>query len=262
MRPPSKTSKPLAKPSPPEHIRLNKHIADSGLCSRRKADALIAEGRVKVNGRAVSEAGQKINPAKDVIIVDGRHLPEPGRKIYLLFHKPKGVVSTRHDERGRKTIYDCLPADCHKADPAGRLDRESSGALVLSSDGDFINKITHPRYHVEKTYSVTTDKPVSLPHLKKLLSGVLLMPENKQARFESIEHLEKSHYRVVLITGYNRQIRRSLELLGYKIKSLKRTGFGPVSLGNLRAGETRRLTPAEIKALVSYSKTTVKKRPE
>ena len=230
-------------------VRLNKYIADSGLCSRRKADDLIAQGKVMVNGKRVSEAGSKINPQADRVSVEGKLLAPVMRKIYIALHKPKGVVTTRNDPQKRKTIYDCLPEAVHSVDPAGRLDRDSTGLLILSSDGDLIYRITHPKYHLEKTYHVTLNKQITEKHVQALYAGVMLSPENKKAQMDKIEALGENRYRMVLITGYNRQIRRSLEAMGYRVKTLKRVAFGPIKLGDLPPGKHRMLTPAEIKAL-------------
>jgi pseudouridine synthase len=230
-------------------MRLNKYIADSGLCSRRKADELIEVGRVTVNRRVVSEFGFQINPEKDKVCVDGKPL-FVATKLYLLFHKPTGIITTRSDEKGRKTIYDVLPEAFHSVDPAGRLDRESSGAIILSNDGDFLHQITHPSFHIPKIYRVTINRSIALKDQQALCSGVLLSPENKLAKVEKLVNESETVLKLTLITGYNRQIRRSLEQLGYQVKALKRLSIGPVTLGNLKPGTFRHLTKAEQNALL------------
>lgn len=236
----------------PQEIRLNKAIADSGYCARRKADALIAGGKVQVNGQTVTELGTKVNLDTDRITILGQPLPK-AEKFYLLLHKPTGYVTSRKAGRTQKSIYELLPEQYRAADPAGRLDQDSSGALILSSDGDFLYQITHPRFHVPKLYEITVNKPLQPADIQTLQSGVKLMPENKLARMSKILPDSKNplRYRVELITGYNRQIRRTLAELGYLVKTLQRLSFGPVSLGKLPAGHVRQLTETEQAALLS-----------
>lgn len=232
-------------------VRLNKHIADSGLCSRRKADKYIAAGNIRVNGKVVTELGTQIDPAKDVVTLNGQPLPvQRGRTI--VFHKPAGCLTTKSDEKGRKTIYDFLPPEMKALDPAGRLDRNTTGVLILSNEGDFIHQITHPGFHVKKTYRVTLNKPLTAEHAEQLLAGITLMPENKLAKVEQLDISPALPltYMMRLVTGYNRQIRRSLEALGYDVTKLKRTSFGPVSLGDLAPGQFRPLRLQERRALL------------
>lgn len=234
--------------TPSEGVRLNKHMADSGLCSRREADRLITEGKVTVNGTRVTEMGVRIHPATDRIQVNGHDLPSE-QKRYLLFHKPKGYITTRFDEKGRPTIYDLLPEFLHNSDPAGRLDKDSTGALILSNDGDFIYRLTHPKFHLPKVYRVTLDKPLTEKDAQTLLDGVPLSPEGVVAKVEALTVETPTTLTMTLITGYNRQIRRSLEAVGYQVKTLKRLSFGPVRLGDLKPGKTRPLTPPEMRGL-------------
>lgn len=236
----------------PQEIRLNKAIADSGYCARRKADALIAGGKVQVNGQTVTEMGTKIDPTTDAITILGKPLPK-GEKQYLLFHKPTGYVTSRKAGRTQKSIYEILPESYRAVDPAGRLDQDSSGALILSSDGDFLFRITHPRFHLPKLYEITLNKPLQPEDIQSLQTGVKLMPENKLARMSKVlpDSQNPLRYRVELITGYNRQIRRSLAELGYQVKTLHRLSFGPIWLGELASGSTRALTEAERSQLLS-----------
>jgi 23S rRNA pseudouridine2605 synthase len=229
--------------------RLNKLIADSGICSRREADRLIESEQVMVNGKIIQELGTKIDPSRDQILVNGNPLPEV-RKYYLLFHKPTGYITSRSDERGRTTIYDLLPPKFHAADPAGRLDKESSGALLLSNDGDFLYKVTHPKFHLPKVYRVTVKKPFSQNDAKKLLEGIMLAPEGKLAKVEQLECEDPFTLKMTLITGYNRQIRRTLETLGYEIEALKRVSIGPIRLGDLKPGKARLLKEKEYRQLL------------
>jgi 23S rRNA pseudouridine2605 synthase len=237
-------------------IRLNKLIADSGLCSRRKADELIRQGKVTINRQTVEELGTLVDPESDRVFVDGAPLPEPKRKLYLLFNKPVNVLTTRKDEKGRKTIYEHLPEAYHRVDPAGRLDRYSCGALILSDDGDFIHHITHPGFHVPKRYYVRLDRPIEQAfRLKRsLMEGVTLMPENKLAKAFAIDIQKSRELELTLNTGYNRQIRRMFEHLGYEVKRLERLSIGMVRLGNLKPGQTRPLNRTEIRSLRQTAK--------
>jgi 23S rRNA pseudouridine2605 synthase len=237
-------------PDKPQGIRLNKVIADSGYCARRKADALIAAGQVQVNGKTVQEMGLRINPETDRVTIAGKPLPK-AEKRYALFHKPTGYVTSRKAGKGQKTIYELLPKEWQSSDPAGRLDQDSSGLLILSSDGDFLHQITHPRFHLPKIYEVQLVKPLSNSDIKRLKSGILLQPEEKLACMPQVEAIKKADtYRMTLITGYNRQIRRSVEALGNQVVSLKRIEFGSLLLDDLPVGQIRSLTALEQQALV------------
>lgn len=236
------------KPPGKTYVRLNKAIADSGYCARRKADELIVAGQVCVNGKLVKTLGEKVCLAQDTITIDGRLLPQEA-KVYLLFHKPVGFLTSREGTRNQRTIYTLLPQRFQSVDPAGRLDYESSGALILSNDGDFIHQVTHPRFHWEKQYAVKLNKPLSKEHVKRLEAGVFLKKEGKRAKMLSVKPDPNFPltYNVVLVTGYNRQIRRSLEALGYTVEGLHRHAIGLVSLGAVMPGSFRKLTRQEWK---------------
>ncbi len=245
-------------------IRLNKAIADSGYCARRKADALITEGHVSVNGQAVTTLGMKVDVSRDTITIHGHPLPQT-EKLYLLFHKPVGVVTSRRGGRTQKTFYKLLPQEYQSVDPAGRLDQDSSGLLILSNDGDFLFQITHPRFHLAKMYEVFLDKTLTTTDRQKLLTGIRLEPENKLAKMTAIRQpsaKQSNGYQVTLVTGYNRQIRRSFAALGYRVKQLKRLSFGPIQLGPLAAGEIRHLQADEIARLLPSSSETPPAQPE
>jgi 23S rRNA pseudouridine2605 synthase len=229
-------------------VRLNRWIAQSGLCSRREADRLIEEGRVKVNGVVVTTMGEQVTPGKTKVTVNGKPLPTV-ESYYLLLNKPAGLITTRSDENGRRTIYQCLPENLHSVVPAGRLDKDSSGALILSNDGDFIYRLTHPSFHVPKRYKVWLNKPINQAQAEALASGIMLEPEQKLAKMEQIVIEEPNLIVVTLITGYNRQIRRSIDAVGLRVQSLKRISIGSLVLGNLKPGDFRHLKPNEIKLL-------------
>jgi 23S rRNA pseudouridine2605 synthase len=233
-------------------VRLNKHIAQSGLCSRREADELIAAGKVRINTQRPTSAGQSVIPATDEITVNGQPLPHVPT-MTLLLHKPKDVLTTKSDERGRKTILDLLPSHLHSVDPAGRLDRDSTGALILTNDGDLLYQLTHPSYHVAKTYRVTVDHPFARAHADDLIEGILLKPENAVAKVDTVTFETPTVLTLTLHTGFNRQIRRSMALLGYKVTALKRTKIGGLILGSLPIGKYRFLKPTEINQLLKRS---------
>jgi len=232
--------------TPTNAIRLNKAIADTGYCARRKADELIQAGKVQVNGQTVNEMGLRIDPANDVISINGQPLTSAA-KAYLLFNKPTGYVTSRRGGRTGKSIYELIPPAQHSVDPAGRLDQDSSGALILSNDGDFLYKITHPKFHLPKIYEITLDRSLTPEEIDQLRHGIHLMPEDKFAVMKQVIADEKNpkRYQVELITGYNRQIRRSLTAVRARVLTLHRVSFGPISLGNLKPGQARPLTAEE-----------------
>jgi 23S rRNA pseudouridine2605 synthase len=232
--------------APPNTIRLNKAIADTGYCARRKADELISAGRVQVNGQTVTEMGTRIDPAHDVITMNGQPLKQ-AEKAYLLFHKPTGYVTSRRGGRTGQSIYALLPPEQRSVDPAGRLDQESSGALLLTNDGDFLFQITHPRFHLPKLYEITLDRPLAPEEIEQLLIGIELTPENKIARMSRVTPSpnDPCRYQVELITGYNRQIRRSLTEMRARVLTLHRLSFGPIQLGDLKPGQIRPLSQEE-----------------
>jgi 23S rRNA pseudouridine2605 synthase len=243
------TNKGAKRRAEAETCRLNKWIADSGLCSRREADTLIETGLVTVNDKRVSQLGTQIIPGVDLVKVNGQLVVVSRKTQTILFHKPKGVLTTRKDEQGRKTIYDCINKEFHTLDPAGRLDRESTGALILSSDGELIFRLTHPKYHVPKVYRVKVDTPFTPKMLDKLTEGIFFEEEEKLAKADALDWEGPDTLKMTLSTGYNRQIRRMMEAIGKEVVSLKRLSVGPVSLGHLAPGAARVLLPHELRAL-------------
>ncbi|MFS8877993.1 pseudouridine synthase [Synechococcus sp. H55.8] len=249
----------MAKPQ-----RLQKLLAQQGLASRRQVEAWILAGRIRVNGKVVTELGFKADPEQDCVEVDGRPIScrDPARHV-LLLHKPLGVLSTCKDPWGRKTVLDLLPPPWNRQIrlyPVGRLDVDSSGALLLTNDGDLTLKLTHPRYHLPKTYRVQVQGHPSQATLQQWRDGVDLggyttlpaevefcsAPDSGQRK-----HPDSSWLRIVLFEGRNRQIRRVAEQLGHPVLALHREAIGPVRLGNLRAGQFRQLDPQEVQALLA-----------
>lgn len=229
--------------------RIQKLIAASGLCSRRSAEALIAAGRVRLNGNTAA-LGDTADDREDVIEVDGKRLPRQAEKRYLMLNKPRGYVTTMHDEQGRKTAFE-LVQDCgQRVYPVGRLDLNSEGLLLFTNDGAFANRVMHPRRQVEKAYLVwvsgfAPERVERLRQLRKIGPDAICAPQIRllHARGNTAELL------VVIHEGKNRQIRRMCEAVELRVTRLRRIREGAVSLGDLPSGSWRDLTAAEIAAL-------------
>lgn len=235
-----------------EKIRLQKIIADSGYCSRRKAEQLISDGAVRVNGRPV-KLGDKADPKNDLITVEGERLRAAGVSLrYIKLYKPRGYVTTMSDEQGRKTVTDLLKDVPERVYPVGRLDRNSEGILLLTNDGAFANDMTHPTRHVPKIYRVTVAERVTEDQVERL-SGGLQIGEDEYTRPCKVEVLTEEEGRTVLEftikEGKNRQLRRMCEAVGLTVKRLRRTSVGGVKLGMLRPGEYADLTKEELAIL-------------
>ena len=235
-------------------IRLQKVIAESGLCSRRKAEELIEEGRVKVNGHK-AVIGQKINPKKDVVLVDGEKLNKRNRRqnVYIMLNKPRGYVTTMSDERGRKCVAELVADIPERVYPVGRLDRDSEGMLLFTNDGDFANKIMHPKKDVYKVYRVTVRPAVTDEMIAEFSDGMML--DGRKTAPAEVRVISRQEGRVVLEIllreGRNRQIRRMCEMLGLEVARLRRVAIGQVKLGMLKKGDWRDLTPEEVKKLMA-----------
>ncbi|MCI5905363.1 MAG: rRNA pseudouridine synthase [Oscillospiraceae bacterium] len=234
-----------------EKIRLQKLIAESGMCSRRKAEELIRQGRVKVNGHPVSIGdGATYN---DVITVDGEriYVEKKRKKYYIMLNKPRGYVTTMSDELDRRCVTELLTGLDERVFPVGRLDRNSEGLLLFTNDGQFANDIMHPSKHISKTYRVTVRPDVTEEQLIQLSEGVVI--DGKKTLPASVSVLTKEEGRVVLRIvikeGRNRQIRKMCEAVGLEVARLRRTAIGPVKLGMLKPGTYRELTSEEVKAL-------------
>lgn len=231
--------------------RLQKVIARAGLASRRKAEQLIIDGKVTVNGKVVTELGTKIGP-DDVVEVNGIKL-EKEEPVYFLFYKPRGVVSTVKDDKNRKTVIDFFPDVEQRIFPVGRLDYDTSGLLIMTNDGDFANLLMHPRYEVEKTYIAKVQGIPTREKLKELQRGVQLEDGMTQpAKVKFLKGDRKKKTAIIELTiheGRNRQVRRMFEKIGYPVLKLKRERLAFLTLHGLNAGEYRRLTPHEVKKL-------------
>lgn len=232
--------------------RLNKYIASSGICSRRKADELIEAGVVMVNGKTITELGYSVAP-KDKVFVN-KKLIHPVKHEYYRFYKPAGYITTSDDEKGRKTIYDLLPEKLHNLKPVGRLDRESTGLLILTNDGDLINELTHPSAKVPKLYRVTIKGKITNNDIDTMYKGIEI-EEGKMAYAEvSVLEIDNSHttMEILLYQGMNRQIRKMFEHLGFEVVSLKRIQHATLNLDGLKRGEFKPIKPQQIKELKNF----------
>ncbi len=239
-----------------DRIRLQKYLSECSVASRRKAEELIEQGKVKVNGR-VAHLGDKVSPRADVVTVGSRRIVrERGGRMYLMLHKPRGFVTTMSDEMGRRCVADLLDDVPVRVYPVGRLDRDSEGLLLFTNDGDFANRMMHPSGHVPKTYRVTVRPPVREEQLDALRSGVVI--EGRATAPCEVTVLSEEDARVVLRVilqeGRNRQIRKMCEAVGLEVARLKRTAVGSLTLGMLPQGKWRELSEQEVRTLISDSK--------
>lgn len=232
-----------------EKIRLNRYIANAGICSRREADKFITAGTVSVNGKVISEMGYKVFPTDDVRF-NGQRL-KPEKKVYLLLNKPKDTVTTVTDPHASKTVIH-LVANCCKERivPLGRLDRNTTGVLLLANDGELIKKLTHPSQEIEKIYMATLDKNFKSSQFETLINGIEL--DDGKISFDAVSYIdEKTKNKIVIRihSGRNRIVRRTMEALGYKVKNLDRVNFAGITKKGLRRGQWRFLTTKEVSFL-------------
>lgn len=232
--------------------RLNKYIASSGLCSRRKADELIESGVVNVNGKIIKELGFQVSP-KDKVFVN-KVLIHPKKLSYYKFYKPAGYITTSDDEKGRKTIYDIIPKELAELKPVGRLDKDSTGLLIMTNDGDLINQLTHPSVKVSKVYIVSVEGKVGVNDLDTLYKGIEIEDGKMAYADAQIIEFDKNStmLQVVLTQGLNRQIRKMFDYLGHPVISLKRIQHATISIEGLKRGQIKPIKPAQIKDLRKY----------
>lgn len=267
--------------------RLQKYLANNGVAARRKCEEFIQEGRVKVNGQVVKELGTKINPEKDIVEFDGKVVKPVGKKVYILLNKPIGYVTTVKDQFERPTVLDLVKVE-EKVLPVGRLDMYTSGALILSNDGEFINKVTHPRNEVEKTYTVTVKGIVTKEDIEKLQNGVEIQmdklyenedenneendynPKQKDKTFKTgkakvkilktDEEKNISRLQITIHEGKNREVRKMCEAIGKKVLALHRRKIGNLDVKNIELGKWRYLNKKEVEEMINRWKTIENKK--
>lgn len=230
-------------------IRLNKYIANSGICSRREADDLITQGLVEVNGKVVTEMGYQVKKS-DKVVFDGQSIT-PEKPVYVVLNKPKGYISTTKDEKARKTVLDLVAnASPYRLFPVGRLDRTTTGVILLTNDGHLTKKLTHPSFNVRKIYHITLDRKLSVEDLKTIADGVRL--EEGVAVVDSISYIEgkpKNEVGIEIHIGWNRVIRRIFQKMGYEVETLDRVMFAGLTKKNIKRGHWRILTELEVNNL-------------
>ncbi|MDD3458087.1 MAG: pseudouridine synthase [Weeksellaceae bacterium] len=228
-------------------IRLNKYIANAGICSRREADEFIKTGLAEVNGKVITEMGYKVQPG-DVVKFDGREI-KAEKNVYILLNKPKGFITTTKDEKGRKTVMDLVAnSTTARIFPVGRLDRQTTGLLLFTNDGYLTKKLTHPSHRVHKLYHVSLNKKLSATDMEEIKKGVRLIPEGV-AKVDHISYIEgqpKNEIGIEIHIGWNHVVRRIFEKLGYEVVKLDRVIFGGLTKRNLKRGDWRKLTDKEV----------------
>jgi 23S rRNA pseudouridine2605 synthase len=232
-------------------LRINQYISQCGIASRRKAEALILEGKVSVNGIAVKELSAQIKET-DLVEIDGQKISPVKQHTTIAFHKPPGVICTATDPQGRKTIYDCLPSGFSNLKYIGRLDLQSRGLVLLSDDGELVYRLTHPKYQIERSYLVWTSRELSRRAMESLLNGIDI-GEGEIGKVKDI-FLDDGFVELVLTEGKNREIRKMLHAMHYHIEDLKRISFASITLGELAVGDYREVVGEELKELMSKVK--------
>lgn len=235
-------------------MRLNKYLAHCGIASRRAADTYILQGHVTVNGQVVQEMGYKVQP-KDVVAFKGKTIKPVDKHVYYLLNKPRNVLTTSSDERGRRTVIDLLTGKVQeRVYPVGRLDRNTSGLILLTNDGELTKKLSHPSHKVPKVYHVTLDKNLTLRDLETIREGVTL--EDGDIRPDSLHFMEgmsKREVQIELHSGKNRIVRRIFEHFGYEVVKLDRTYYAGLTKKNLPRGRFRPLTREEVRMLKHFT---------
>ena len=236
-----------------EEIRLQKYIADCGITSRRKAEELIKQGKIKVNGQIVYELGTKINPQKDMVLYQDKKIKEKEKNVYILLNKPIGYVTTVKDQFKRPSVLDLVKVK-QRVVPVGRLDMYTSGALILTNDGDFVYQVTHPKHEIDKTYTVTIKGIVTEQDVELLKNGVKIEEyTTKPAKVKILKtDLEKNSSRLEIIIheGKNRQIRKMCETVGYPVLALHRSKISGIGVKNLPLGKWRFLSKQEVERIL------------
>lgn len=236
-----------------EEIRLQKYLATCGIASRRKCEEYISQGKVKVNGQVVTELGTKVNPSKDKIEFNGKEIKNGSKEhVYILLNKPIGYVTTVKDQFGRDSVLDLVKIN-KRIVPVGRLDMYTSGALILTDDGEFVYKVTHPKHKIEKTYTVTLKGIPTIEEIEKLKNGVningFITSKAKVKILKTDVETNKSRLEITIHEGKNRQIRKMCEAIDKKVLALHRSKIGNIEVKDLKIGTWRYLSPKEIEML-------------
>jgi pseudouridine synthase len=234
-----------------EKQRLQKVLAAGGVASRRRAEEMIRQGRVSVNGTVITQMGFRVDPRTDRICVDGVPIERPRRPVYVALNKPVGVISSTRDPQGRKTVVDLITGVSERIYPVGRLDADSEGLVLLTNDGELALRLMHPRYGVKKLYRVWVKSKPTRWALQALEEGVMLSDGRTAPARVTLGITDEigTQLQIELSEGRNRQIRRMCEAVGYPVVRLRREKIGPLSLGSLRQGQWRHLSPAELRLL-------------
>ena len=233
--------------------RLQKYLANCGIASRRKCEEYILQGKIKVNGETVTELGKKVNPEKDIIEFENKPVRENTKKIYILLNKPIGYVTTSDDQFGRDTVLDLVKVR-ERIVPVGRLDMYTSGALILTNDGDFVYKVTHPKHEIEKTYTVTVKGIVQNSEVEQLRQGVQIEDyTTKPAKVKILKtdnEKDISRLEITIHEGKNRQVRKMCEAVGRKVLALHRSKIGNIGVKDIELGKWRYLNSREVEQLM------------
>ena len=236
-----------------EEIRLQKYLASAGVASRRKCEELILEGKIEVNGKIITELGTKIDPKKDEVKYNGKIVKSEEEKVYILLNKPIGYVTTAKEQFGRDMVLDLVKVN-KRIVPVGRLDMYTSGALILTNDGEFVNKLTHPSHEIDKTYNVTVKGIVTKEEIENLKKGVLIDDDyiTKPAKVKILkidEEKKISRIQITIHEGKNRQVRKMCEAIGKKVLALHRCKIGNIDVKSLKLGEWRYLSKKEVEKI-------------
>jgi 23S rRNA pseudouridine2605 synthase len=244
-------SNPRPEPASGETgVRLNKYLSSSGVASRRKADVLIQEGHVAVNGKVVDQLGLRIDPEQDRVTVDGRQIADNAAPVYIIFNKPKDSITTARDERGRTTVMDFLRVK-ERVFPIGRLDRNTTGVLLLTNDGSLAHRLMHPSHEITKAYRVKLNNPLERDHVRQLVKGVKLSDGmTAPAKVQVIPGSHNKEIGIIIHEGRNRQVHRMFEALGYAVVKLDRVAYAGITYEGLPRGRWRYLTRTESKQLL------------
>lgn len=234
---------------------MQKFLANSGICSRRNAEKLILAGKVSVNGRIITELGTKVNPETDEVVCDGKTVKKTTSKVYILLNKPIGCVTTVKEQFGRPTVMDLIKdARCNVV-PVGRLDMYTSGAIILTNDGDFVYKVTHPKNEIEKTYNATVKGIVNSDDVKKLENGVeigdYISGKAKVKILKTDTQKNISRLQITIHEGKNREVRKMCTAIGKNVLALHRCKIANIDVKDLKIGTWRYLTPKEVQTIIS-----------